>query len=512
MVFRILETGRTAWCEKDVALAGLLVDGDDFFKAFYDAALGARRSILLSGWQFDSDVALLRGTDAERAELPTTLKKFLNALCERNPQLEIHMLAWDFHMVFALEREWMQRLVFEWTTHERFHFRFDSSHVDKGCHHQKFVVVDGNLSFLGGLDLADHRWDQRSHRDDEPRRVSRGEPHKPFHDIQTYLVGRDVGKALEDLFTCRWKLAGGDPFDPATDELPAPAEYRPCGAHVLPAPRVGLSRTDPQSSPCGTPEKEGPCHEVVDLYMAAIAAAERSIYVETQYFSSQKIGEALVNRLREQGRAALDVVLVLNMQAETMKEQLAVGLAQAKVLSDVRDAAKDTSHHLGVYYTVPASKDGQEPERATYIHAKLMIVDDQFLNVGSANLTNRSTSVDTELNATYEADAHDGPLRGSIQRFRLGLLAEHLGDPDGTLSFDHGRVAALDDRATRREGRLRMHPSPTERERQVLTVIDPQALPFDPHAVEDDEEGRSFFARGVGSLWRTLFSNRDDRK
>src|SRR6186713_752403 len=153
---RLLNVGQSAWCEKDVTGAGLLVDGDDYFKAFYDAALGARRTILLSGWQFDSDVALLRGQDAEGAELPVTLKKFLNALCERNPQLEIHMLAWDFHMVFALEREWMQALVFDWTTHERFHFRFDSSHVDKGCHHQKFVVIDGQLSFLGGLDLCDH--------------------------------------------------------------------------------------------------------------------------------------------------------------------------------------------------------------------------------------------------------------------------------------------------------------------------------------------------------------------
>ena len=29
-------------------------------------------------------------------------------LCERNPKLQIRMLAWDFHMLFALEREWMQ--------------------------------------------------------------------------------------------------------------------------------------------------------------------------------------------------------------------------------------------------------------------------------------------------------------------------------------------------------------------------------------------------------------------
>ena len=306
-------------------------------------------------------------------------------------------------------------------------------------------------------------------------------------------------------------MAGGEPFETPDEDVPPIAEYSPRGAHPLPVDKVGLSRTDPKGSPCPRPGAGSACHEVVDLYVAAIAAAERSIYVETQYFSSQVLGEALVRRLQATGRPPLDVVLVLNMRAETLKEQVAVGLAQAKVLRDVRNAAAGTPHRLGVYYTVPASKDGQEPERATYIHAKLMIVDDRFLNVGSANLTNRSGSVDTELNASYETDADDA-LRSSITRFRLGLLAEHLGELGGELTLEQGTVAALEDRATRRAGRLRLHPSPTERESQVLDVVDPQALPFDPHAVEEDDETHSLFVRGIGSLWRHLLSDRDDAK
>ncbi len=110
---------------------------------------------------------------------PITLLKFLNHLCERSPDLQIFILAWDFHLVFALEREWLQQLVFEWTNH-RLRFLFDATHVERASHHQKFVVVDGELSFLGGLDLCDHRWDDRSHTNKNPLRVSRGEPHKPF--------------------------------------------------------------------------------------------------------------------------------------------------------------------------------------------------------------------------------------------------------------------------------------------------------------------------------------------
>lgn len=512
---RITNVGTNVWCAPRVDAAGLLVDAEDYYRAFYEAAKTAKRSILLSGWQFDSDVALLRGRDAEASELPVTLKKFLNALCEREKELQIHVLAWDFHMVFALEREWMQTLIFEWTTHERLHFRLDSSHVDKGCHHQKFAVIDGNLSFLGGLDLCDHRWDDRRHLDEHPLRISRGEPHKPFHDVQTYLAGAEVGRALGELFTCRWEIAGGDPF-----ELP-PAErragsYEPAGALPIPAERVALSRTDPMASPTADrhrPEGSEPerAHEVLDLYVDAIGAAERSIYVETQYFSSRDIADALVRRLQAKERPALDVVLILNMRAETMKEEIAVGLAQAKVLADLRSAARGTQHQLGIYYTVPARSDGREPERATYIHSKVMIVDDGLLNVGSANLTNRSCSVDTELNATYECHAKGDALARCIEGIRLGLLAEHLGVTGRTLSFDEGRVKSLDERAQRREGRLRLHPSPTERERTVIEVVDPQALPFDPHGVEEDED-RSLFASGIALLWRRLFSDRDDTK
>lgn len=517
---RILESPGAVWCKKDVTAAGVLVDGNDYFKAFYDAALRARRSILLPGWQFDSDVALLRGKDAEQATLPVTLKAFLNALCERTPELHIHILAWDFHVVFALEREWMQTMVFQWTPHEHLQFRFDSSHVDKGCHHQKFAVIDGAVSFLGGLDLCDHRWDTRRHRDEDALRVSRDEPHKPFHDVQTYLVSHDVGAALEDLFVCRWKLAGTERSEAFPDLPPPPprppVDYReapPRGAHVVPTEHVALSRTDPKGSPSKSPAEEHACSEVANLYVAAISAAERFVYVETQYFSSSKISDALVNRLRAPARSALDVVLVLNMRAETLKEEVAVGLAQAKVLADLRKAAEGTKHQLGIYYTVPESKDGKEPERATYIHAKLMIVDDRFPQ------HRLGESDESQHERRHRAER---VVRSRTRRQRRRALEEHRAPaprPRRRASRRDGpgadlrrpRVAALDDRARRRDGRLRLHPSPTERERKIIDVIDPQALPFDPHAIEDDEESRSIFARGIGALFR-VFSDRDDRR
>lgn len=511
---RVLATPKHAYRSHTVDELGLVIDGEDYFRAFYRAALKAERYIVLSGWQFDSEVKLLRGVDAEHAEAPVTLLKFLDWLCGHKPDLHIWILAWDFSLVFAAEREWMQTLVFEWATNARLHFRFDDNHVERGCHHQKFAVIDGEISFLGGLDLCDARWDDRSHRQRNDLRINvGGDPGKPFHDIQAFIRGRAFASSLVELFEARWERAGGDDFEVPRDVTSGAARVAVEGLVPIAAREVLLSRTDPHGSP-GGPQL---CEEIYALHVAAIEAAERLIYCETQYLSAHGIEEAFVRRMRDPQRGKLEIVFVLNMRGETLKEQAAVGLAQAQIISTLRKVAEETGHQLGIYYTLPACEAEERPERATYIHSKLMIVDDRLLTVGSANLTNRSMSVDTELNVTVEGDGDADELARSIRAVRAALLAEHAGGPP--IELVEGLVAHLDSLAQRGESgeereacRLRRHPSPTTTERAVLTVVDPQKLPFDPDQVEDfDEERRTDFLGGLRQKLRDSFGSRKDK-
>ena len=221
-------------------------------------------------------------------------------------------------------------------------------------------------------------------------------------------------------------------------------------------------------------------------------------------------------RMREPGRTRLEIVLILNMRGETLKEQAAVGLAQAQNVGRLRQVAGETGHALGMYYTLPACDAEEPPERATYIHSKLMIVDDRFLTVGSANLTNRSLVLDTELNLSVETQQPDDALARSIHAVRVSLLAEHTGGAE--LTQCEGLVAELDRLAGQGEGtrtepcRLRFHPSPTLSERAALSLIDPQSLPFDPDQIEDvAEEDRSNFLSGLGQRVRDLFASRHDK-
>ena len=153
-----------------------------------------------------------------------------------------------------------------------------------------------------------------------------------------------------------------------------------------------------------------------------------------------------------------------------------------------------THHRLGIYYTGARDGTGSNPNAATYIHSKIMIVDDRFLTVGLGEPHqpqhvpgHRAERVSVETENAGDA------LGRSITHARQSLIAEHLGIPTRSPRRGEGLVATLDDLAARHEGRLRLHPSPTEKERGRADVVDPQQLPFDPAAVEDHDHRRSIF-------------------
>lgn len=510
----IIELGRNAWKTGQPDAAGVLVDAAAYYAAFYRAALQAKKTIILSGWQFDSGVPLLRGADAPPGA-EVRLLPFLNQLCEQKPELEIYILAWDFHVVFSLEREWMQTLYFEWSTNERLHFRFDEAQAAQGSHHQKFVVIDRTVSFLGGIDLCEARWDDRSHRQDNPLRTSHGAASKPYHDVQTYLAGCEVADVLRELFTDRWARSTGPKLALQACESARGIEYQPDEALPLGPSGVAFSRTDARG-----PDET--VREVERLFIDAIGAAEQLIYIETQYFSSSAVCEAFVSRMSDRERPKLQIVVILNPKPEALKEEIALGLRQAKILTRLGYTAASTGHALGVYGTL---SDGEGPDRpSTYIHSKLLLVDDRFLTVGSANLTNRSMGVDTELHASWEARASseaDGALRERIRSVRVSLLAEHTGlraDAAGALPVDlasvDGLVARLDGLTAAENGRLTRHVLASTREKQIMKLIDPDVLPFDPaqpdygdeaEGLEDEElHSRRWFMSGVGALWNKL--------
>ncbi|GAB7028122.1 phospholipase D-like domain-containing protein [Geotalea toluenoxydans] len=479
----ILKPGVNCMGIYEVRESGLLIDACDYYRAFYHAARHARYNILMAGWQFDSEVRLIRGKEAQLADGDVRFLAFLESLCEKNPELEIYILAWDFSVFFSLEREWFQDLIFNWSTNERIHFTFDGKHAVNATHHQKFVIIDGQLAFVGGIDICSDRWDDRRHLRHNPERKNvDGISYGAYHDIQSYHTG-SVVRELLGLFQDRWAEAGGETivFPTVNGHLP-----KVDGAALpLPAESVAISRTQARDLLALREQIQ----EIRRLFIDGIMAADRLVYMENQYFSSQAIFQALVSRMKERQRPKLEIVLILPDRLP-FTEELFLGLPQMKMLNGLKEVAAENGHRLGIYSTV-CTDNGER--NMTFIHSKLMLVDDRFLTVGSANATNRSLGLDTELNMSWEAESGEGRgLEESIRRVRISLLAEHSAmcgeGAENRLGKIEGLVDYLDSLVDNKESRLCLYqPDPSLEGIGWQGALEPVTRIVDPERPQVEE-------------------------
>jgi phospholipase D1/2 len=393
--------------------AALLIDAEAYFKAFAEAALRARRSIVIVGWDFHSGTRLHLG----KRGVPDGLGDFLNFLVLGRRRLKVYILTWDYPLVFARGRESPPVYHLGWHPHRRVAFRYDDRCPVGAALHQKLVVIDGAMAFCGGIDLTCGRWDTCAHRAQDSRRRNRGESasYPPFHDAML-AVDADAARALQDLVSERWTNATGHEL-PATDSRadPWPVELTPDFINV----EVGIARTVPAV------DREAAVAEVRNLYLSMIAAARRYIYIENQYFTARELGEALAARLAEPDGP--EVVVVARRSAEGLLEAPTMGTLRTVLLRRLGDA--DRYGRFRAYF--PCLPD-LPAEQCCDLHTKLMIVDDGWLRVGSANFANRSMGVDTECDLAIEARGELHTAR-AIAAARNRLLGEHLGVPESSV-------------------------------------------------------------------------------
>jgi phospholipase D1/2 len=399
--------GRNCWNRTQANRLAFLIDGEAYFKAFKEAALKARRSIFIISWDIDSHVLLTR--DGDRSGFPNQLGDFLGALLERRRDLHIHVLNWDFSLIYIFERMTQPFFRVDFKKQRRFHFRLDGTHPIGASHHQKIVVIDDSVGFTGGFDLTHARWDTPAHHAHDPKRIDpNGMTYGPFHDIQVIVDG-NAAMRLGDIARERWAIATGQDTQPVSlQEDPWPPYLRPDMKDVS----IAISRTLPAFM--GRPE----VREVETLYLDMVASAQRFIYIEQQYFTSARTGEALAARLKEENGP--EILLILPKVNSGWLEENSMGLLRTGLLKRLRQA--DVHGHLGVYY--PVVPDDEEV--SVNVHSKIMVIDDRMARVGSSNLSNRSMGLDTECDLTVESEG-DPQKEGRIAEFRNLLLAEHLG-------------------------------------------------------------------------------------
>jgi len=320
------------------------------------------------------------------------------------------------------DREFLARRAAQWAA------RWDSSGDDPAhCHHQKGFVIDAEerdaIAFVGGMVLSNATLARPGHATGLEK-----------HDAMLELRGPVVVDAAHN-FVQRWNLACTDPEAPPWPDdrragpLPWPVTVPAgCGAVV-----VQLCRTI-KAGLYGIVDGEA---TILEHYRRAFTAARRTIYLENQHPGEASLLRALADAL------ARGVHVVMIVPGAPMQ---AVCRASAEVAA--LGGRADEHRYGGAFHSLAALADhpnftlvalarsdagapGLWQHREIYNHAKLCIVDGEWLTLGSANFVDLSMHRDhSELNASVWGRDTCLPL---LRR----LVAEHTSEI----------TEALDDRA-----------------------------------------------------------------
>jgi phosphatidylserine/phosphatidylglycerophosphate/cardiolipin synthase-like enzyme len=380
----------------------VLVDGEQALPVFQAAIQGARRSVHIANWHASADFRLVRDPGSP------TLRELLATAAERVP---VRLLMWAGPPlpVFQPTRALAHAARDGFTRDSKVQCVLDSRERTMHCHHEKLVIVDGETAFVGGMDftaLQGDRHDSADHLPDRPL---------GWHDVVVRLRGPIVADVAEH-FRQRWAEVAGERL--AETVPPEPAGNT----------KVQLLRTVPDKTYDFAPRGE---FTILDAYLRALRSAKRLVYLENQFLWSPEIAEVLIDKLRNPPDPRFRVVLLLPRKptngADTTRGQLGRMLAA--------DDADPTGEKLLLATTINAhSHDPASEDTApVYVHAKVGIVDDEWMTIGSANLNEHSLFNDTEVNVATDD-------RDLIRETRLRLWAEHLQRPRADVEGDPADV------------------------------------------------------------------------
>ena len=466
------------WRYARASRASVIIDAADYFAFMQDAMLSSRRRIFLIGWDFDTRIHLGHGRRwwqrPWKRGFPSRLGSFIAWLARKRSRLDIRILKWSVGALSTVGRAAMWYDLARWIWHPRINFKFDSAHPIACTHHQKIAVLDNKVAVCGGIDMTDKRWDTREHKEHDPRRKTpHGHPYEPWHDVTMMMEG-DVAPALSELCHDRWMRAGGKEV-PEIDETPGspwPDALKPQFEDV----EIGIARTRAAYRDWDSVD------EIEQLYLSHIAGAKRFIYAESQYFASRKVAEAILARMQEPDPP--EIVIVHPAHADGWLEQQAMDHARAELVRAIEEA--DEHDRFSLWSPTVG-------ETAIYVHAKVMIIDDEIVRVGSANLNNRSMGLDSECDVFIDATRPgNGHARGAMTALRHSLLAEHCGLDEDDMAArlaEAGSMRALIEESRTPGGRnLKRYVSPdlngveeTLAESALLDPEDPEDM-FEPFA------------------------------
>ena len=419
----------------------VLIHGATYFQRLYEELLllGADDWVHLTDWEGDADECLA-GPGTEVAKVLAEVAR---------GKSKVRGLLWRSHPRQAHFSEQANARLVREVNEAGGELLLDERVKSGGSHHQKLVLLrrgggpDDDIAFIGGIDLARGRRDDARHEGD-PQAVQLSPPYgkqAPWHDIQLEVRGPAVGD-LAFTFRERWEdptpLDHRNPFRAILRRvareprhpLPLPPECED------PAPRgphsIQVVRTYPAKYPRYPFAPRGE-RSVARAYQKALERGRRLIYIEDQYLWSEHAARTLAGALVKWPELRVIVVVPRFAERGGKVTSRSENIGQMKVLDQLAAASAD---RVGVFDL--ENVDGTP----IYVHAKMCVIDDVWMQVGSDNLNRRSWTHDSELSCVVldstvdEREPRDPGGLGDCARLlpratRLTLWREHLGRAEG---------------------------------------------------------------------------------
>jgi phosphatidylserine/phosphatidylglycerophosphate/cardiolipin synthase-like enzyme len=413
----------------------VLIDGAQALPAIAEALLAARSHVAITGWYLSAHFELVRG------ERPIVLGPLLAELAQR---VDVRVLVWAgaplpaFHPTRKEVNAEVERLV----RGTRIRCVCDPREHPFHCHHEKTVIVDDEVAFVGGIDMTDLAGD-RFDLSDHPARRRLG-----WHDVGTRVRGPAVADVAAH-FAMRWLEVTGE-------RLPV-AEPPPTAGPST----VQVVRTVAETMYDAVPRGE---FRILESYLRALRSAHEFIYLENQFLWAPEIVDVLAAKLLHPPRDAFRLVVLLPRRANNGQDDTKGQLG--------RLIAADAGNGR-LLAAALRSRTGSRTDPA-YVHAKVGIVDDRWLTVGSANLNAHSLMNDTEMNVTTDDAelARDTRARLWAEHLELPRDEVHASDPRALVD-EHWIPIAHEQLRRERDGRDPTHrlialPGVSRRSRRLL--------------------------------------------
>ena len=462
------------------------IDGEDGFNAISKEMKNAKESIYITGWWLTPDYYLIREGD-EKEIMSSRLDRLLLERAKNN--VNIYILIWEnLDSIIPTKSSYAKKYLSQ--LHSNIHIEHHASSVQQflaWTHHQKSIIIDEKIAFVGGLDLCLHRWDTKYHKLTDrchvnvkfpgrdyynPRILSDNDdrnhesfieydnidrtihPRMPWHDITCSVEG-DAATDVALNFVQRWNFLIPKKLLPLP-ERKTPIEFKNNNLNLNDNDDDNNNNTNNNQLYCQVLRSIGGWSlnsiietSIYEAYLHCISEAEEFIYIENQFFispldSKMKIGQAIISRIKRAflSKSKFNVIIVLPIYPEgdivsDPSVQRIYSYQQKTIMyiiDEIKEITRGTLYSPNDYINFYSLRNWGELNNhivteLIYVHSKVMITDN-YIICGSANINERSMmgDRDSEIAIVFKDKENSTKLRKKLWSEHLDINIDLLHD------------------------------------------------------------------------------------